>query len=67
MVKLGLPEEDIMAYAQKFMDIADETKFIAALVEYRARAQEALDAAKEAHDANPAPEASASGTDNRLK
>lgn len=67
MVKLNLPDEDIMAYAHKFMDIGNETEFVKSIQEYKKMAQEALLMAKQAHEANPAPGNNSPGTDNKLK
>jgi pheromone shutdown protein TraB len=70
MYKLSFPEETILSYARKFIDIDDDEAFIESIKDYQERAQEVLEAAKAAHEANPSPQnqgGKTPGKDNKLK
>lgn len=70
MYKLSFPEETILAYARKFIDIDDDETFLKSIKDYYERAQEVLEAAKAAHEPNPSPQNQGSktpGKDNKLK
>jgi len=70
MYKLSFPEETILAYARKFIDIDDDEVFLKSIKDYYERAAEVLEAAKAAHEANPTPQnqgGKTPGKDNKLK